>query len=304
MNILNKNDNSQEQYFQTNYESLWKAIIRPPREKYNESELGNKIFYYSNKKIIRTDYNILVTNRNIIKSSFFQITNSNEEKLSLPVIIYLHGNCSSRLEGLYLLPFLINLNINLFVYDFAGCGLSDGEYISLGFHEKNDLKIIINFLEKIPHVKKIGLWGHSMGAATSLIYAPLDNRIKCVCSDSSFSEFFELAKELAKKKINFPDVILNGVLKVLKNTIKNKNNMDISEINPLDGVKKINVPVFFVHAMKDQLINLEHCLKLYENCSVEEDKKFILICEGDHNSIRPKYIIEKICNFFNSYLNN
>ena len=302
--MITNNDISQSQNFKPNYESLWKAIIRPPKEKYNESELGNKTFYYQNKKIIRSDYNILVTKKNIIKSSFFQITNSNEEKLHLPLIIYLHGNCSSRLEGLYLLPFLIPYNINLFVYDFAGCGLSEGEFISLGFHEKNDLKIIINFLFKFPHVKKIGLWGHSMGAATSLMYTPLDNRIKCVCSDSSFSEFFVLAKELAKKKINFPDVILNGVLNVLKNTIKNKNNFDINEINPLNDVKKINVPVFFVHAMKDELINLEHSLKLYENCSVEDGKKFILICEGSHNSIRPKNVIEKICNFFNIYLNN
>ena len=302
MNI-NNNENKIENEFQNNYESLWKAIIRPPKEKYNESELGEKTFYYLNKKILRTDYNILVTRGNIIKSSFFQCLND-EEKISLPVVIYLHGNCSSRLEGLCLLPYLINENINLFVYDFAGCGLSDGEYISLGYHEKNDLKIIINFLEKFPHVKKIGLWGHSMGAATGIMYTPLDNRIKCLCSDSSFSEFSVLAKELAKKKIKLPDIILDGALKLLKITIKNKNDMDISEINPLDDVKKINVPIIFVHALNDNLIHLEHSLKLFENCPVNKEQKFILISEGGHNNMRPKFLIKKICRFFNIHLNN
>jgi hypothetical protein len=50
----------------------------------------------------------------------------------MPVLIYLHGNSSSRLEGLKIATELFRRNINLFVFDFAGCGLSEGDYISLG----------------------------------------------------------------------------------------------------------------------------------------------------------------------------
>ncbi len=77
----------------------------------------------------------------------------------MPVVIYLHGNSSSRLEGLKIATELLKRDINIFVFDFAGCGLSEGEYISLGWHEKSDLKIIIDFVERIPGVCKIGLWG-------------------------------------------------------------------------------------------------------------------------------------------------
>jgi len=34
------------------------------------------------------------------------------------------------------------------VFDFPGCGLSEGEYISLGYHERDDVKIVMDFLEK------------------------------------------------------------------------------------------------------------------------------------------------------------
>ena len=52
----------------------------------------------------------------------------------MPVVIYLHGNSSSRIEGLNVARELLKRNINLFVFDFAGSGLSEGEYISLGYH--------------------------------------------------------------------------------------------------------------------------------------------------------------------------
>ena len=77
----------------------------------------------------------------------------------MPVLIYLHGNSSSRLEGLKIATELFRRGINLFVFDFAGCGLSEGDYISLGWNEKEDLKIIVDFVQKLPGVSKIGLWG-------------------------------------------------------------------------------------------------------------------------------------------------
>jgi len=79
----------------------------------------------------------------------------------MPVVIYLHGNSSSRLEGLRMAPELMKRNINIFVFDFAGCGMSEGDYISLGWHEKDDLRIIVDFVEKLPGVSRIGIWGIS-----------------------------------------------------------------------------------------------------------------------------------------------
>jgi alpha/beta superfamily hydrolase len=61
----------------------------------------------------------------------------------MPCVIYLHGNASSRLEVLTYLKYLLPLNITVFAFDFTGSGNSDGKYISLGYHEREDLKIVI-----------------------------------------------------------------------------------------------------------------------------------------------------------------
>ena len=42
-------------------------------------------------------------------------------------------------------------------FDFSGCGISDGEYISLGIHESDDLEAVIKFLRNSGKVSDIGL---------------------------------------------------------------------------------------------------------------------------------------------------
>jgi len=75
----------------------------------------------------------------------------------MPCVIYLHGNASSRLEALPYLKYLLPLNITVFAFDFAGSGNSDGKYISLGYFEKDDLKVVIEYLRNTGRVSTIGL---------------------------------------------------------------------------------------------------------------------------------------------------
>ena len=75
----------------------------------------------------------------LLKCSHFEPIDDERVDQKLPVVIYMHGNCSSRLDCIQTLNFLLPLNITVFSFDFSGCGQSEGEYISLGWHEKDDL---------------------------------------------------------------------------------------------------------------------------------------------------------------------
>ena len=282
------------------YENLWKAIIRPPRDDYQPEELGNKMFYIMGKKYHRIDYDIVGENTNILKGSLIEPIDSDKSSNSMPVVIYLHGNSSSRVEGIRYVNDLLKRGINLFVFDFAGCGKSEGEYVSLGYNEAKDLRIIVNFLQKLPSVGKIGIWGRSMGASTGLIYAHTDPRISCVCLDSPFANFISLAKEVCNRQIKLPDAILNTAIILIKNTIIEKNGLDLTKLNPIEDAEKTYCPIFFIHALDDDLIQLEHSIELFEKCP-SKDKK-LNVCEGNHNTVRQNSVIDKICNFFQIYL--
>ena len=55
----------------------------------------------------------------------------------------MHGNAGNKLEGLGHFETLLPLGINLFSFDFSGCGCSEGEYVTLGWKEKDDLDVIV-----------------------------------------------------------------------------------------------------------------------------------------------------------------
>jgi len=220
----------------------------------------------------------------------------------MPVVIYLHGNSSSRLEGLRMAHILLKNDINLFIFDFAGSGISEGEYISLGYHEKDDIKTVIDFLERIPGVGKIGLWGRSMGAATTMLYAHNDKRIKAICMDSPFADFSKLAKELCLKQVSkLPGFLIDAAMSLVRSTVKKKNGLDIYKLKPINCAEKTTIPAFFIHALNDELINIEHSIELCEKYGGE---KSLNSCNGGHNSVRPREICDKIGEFFSKYLND
>ena len=83
------------------------------------------------------------SNQQLYCSLFKPISNNTDP---LPCIIYLHGNCSSRLEILPLLKYGLSEGYCMVGFDFSGCGLSEGEYVTLGYKESQDLETVIKNL--------------------------------------------------------------------------------------------------------------------------------------------------------------
>ena len=281
------------------YESIWKTIIRPPRDNYDPSVLGDNEDEYRGNIYTKTDYTILSKRGFLLQCSFYQLNITTRSSYIMPVIIYLHGNSSSRVEGAKMKYDFFKKGINLFVFDFAGCGHSEGEYISLGYHEQHDVRIVVNFVEKLPGVGSIGLWGRSMGAAVTLMYAVNDKRIRALCVDSTFAEFRVLARDLCCNYSSIPGFIVDTALMFVKRTVKNKNEFDFDEVKPVECAGGITIPGFFIHAMDDELIPLDHTIKVFEKY---EGNKSLNVVEGGHNSVRQKHIVEKAMKFFQKYL--
>lgn len=213
----------------------------------------------------------------------------------LPCVIYLHGNCSSRIEALPAVEVLLPSNITLFCFDFAGCGLSEGEYISLGWYEKDDVEEVVDFLRASGKVSTIGLWGRSMGAVTSLMHADRDPSIAGIVLDSPFSDLRVLAEELAKTHANLPKFVVSGTLSFVRKTIQSKAKFDINNLVPMNHVKSAFIPAFFVTGKEDTFILPHHTQDLYKNYSGDKN---LVIVEGDHNSPRPQFLLDSIAIFF------
>mmetsp|Transcript_19673 Transcript_19673/g.9136 ORF Transcript_19673/g.9136 Transcript_19673/m.9136 type:complete len:162 (+) Transcript_19673:1-486(+) len=155
----------------------------------------------------------------MLECSHFEPDDEERVTEKLPCVVYLHGNCSSRLEALPCVPVLLPSNITVFALDLAGSGLSEGEYISLGWYERDDVDLVVEHLRNSDRVNTIGLWGRSMGSVTSLLHGDRDPSIAGMVLDSPFTQLRTLAEELAKSYTKLPTFIISGAMSILKRTI-------------------------------------------------------------------------------------
>lgn len=241
----------------------------------------------------------------------FELPNKRRQKLqvswyrpqimpkALPCVVYLHGNSSSRLEAAEGIVPLLGAGIMLVCFDFAGSGLSDGEYISLGYFEKDDVDVVVTHLRDSKKVSMIGLWGRSMGAVTALMHADRDPSLAGICLDSPFKDLKELAKELVKNrsKIPLPESLVESTLDSIRDTIIERAQFDIFELSPIkNNVGKSYIPAYFISAKDDELIPPSHAKDL-SDAYVGLDKPYKLV-EGTHNSTREPFVQDSIIFFF------
>ncbi len=98
-----------------------------------------------------------------------------------------HGLFRSRREVLDRAAFFRQQGYDTLVVDFRRHGDSEGDKVSLGFHERQDLLGAAEFLRSQKPGRKVVLYGVSMGAAASLLAAAESTEIAAVIADSSFS---------------------------------------------------------------------------------------------------------------------
>jgi uncharacterized protein len=118
-------------------------------------------------------------------------------------ILLLHGWKDSVLErqnlrGLAAL--LASEGYRVVMPDLRGHGLSRGEYISFGLHERYDMKSLLDELEaRYPDGRAYGIIGHSYGGNVAMITAAIDERIHAAVLVSSPHDLREILPVSVKR---------------------------------------------------------------------------------------------------------
>ena len=221
----------------------------------------------------------------------------------IPVVIYMHGNSSARVEVLPQLSYLLSLGLAVFSFDFAGSGKSDGEYVSLGYYEREDLMCVIAHLRATNVVSTIALWGRSMGAATALMHGDRDPSIACMILDSSFADLTQLCEEMVEKGkdqgIHVPSFVVAMAIRMLQSSVKKQAGFNLKLISPISHADKCFIPALFVAGEHDDFINKRHSQQIYDRYAGDKN---LIVVEGDHNSPRPKFMFDSVSIFLQTCL--
>ena len=164
-----------------------------------------------------------------------------------PCIVVLHGNSSCRLGAFEIVGYALPSGFSVLALDFCGSGLSQGKYVSLGYHEKNDIATVVEFLWESGQVSNIVLWGRSMGAVASLLYAETDPKLSALVLDSPFASLPQLATELVVDgKLGVPKVAVSLVMRLIRRNIKKRAKFDMFKLKPIAKVNKYAACCCFV----------------------------------------------------------
>jgi pimeloyl-ACP methyl ester carboxylesterase len=246
-------------------------------------------------------------------------------------IVVCHGFMCSKFDVNFLRTTLFN-QYNVFMFDFRAHGecVDEGDCCTFGKNEALDVMGAVAYLRtlsEIAHLPIIG-YGFSMGAVAAIqaqskrpdlfkaliLDCPYDTS-KNVLQRSIdrlqltlFGYTFGLPGRSLLRKFAFNSYVQSAIKYLLK-TIAQLNtltvNTKIYPLNPVDSVKEITVPCFFIHCVHDEKISVDAAHQLFNNAA---GYKRLWITNGrrHYDSIfyNPEKYIYKVNVFINDLLTN
>eukprot|EP00963_Diacronema_lutheri_P014280 scaffold2859_cov349-Pavlova_lutheri.AAC.17 len=277
--------------------TLENCIVRPPRAQYETSDLlggENGRFRLKGQRYARKDFQVRNKDGHVLQCSHYRPEREPEEKL--PCVVYLHSNSGSRCCAVEAALVILPMRCTLLAFDFAGSGKSEGEFVTLGVREVEDVEVVVQHLRSNDMAKVIGLWGRSMGAVTCMLYAERDPSIAGMVVDSPFSRLTDLMVEICStQQMRLPKFMARLGVKMLKKSIKKRAKLNIATVDPLCKVGSSFVPVLFGHGQGDDFIPKHHSERLYDGYAGDKN---LIIFDGGHNSVRPFFFYDSVSIFF------
>ncbi|KAL4418794.1 hypothetical protein ABPG77_010203 [Micractinium sp. CCAP 211/92] len=276
------------------WDQLVDAVCRPPRDDaYTEADLvgGRRAsFRLYDRKYYRQDVTLTNSRGQKLQASHYRPCVVTSADGRLPVVVYCHCNSGSRRDAEEILYHMLPKGITVFALDFAGSGLSEGGYVTLGALEVDDLAAAVQYLREEGSSSSIGLWGRSMGAVTALLYSQKDPSVAGMVLDSPFSRLVDLMLELATdQQLRIPKPLVKVALAMLKRSVKKRAGFSVDKVAPLDTVANSFIPALFAHGKGDTFVHLHHSERLFQ--AYGGDKNFVTF-EGEHNSVRPDFFYD------------
>ena len=145
------------QQIRSGYQELVNAIIRPPRCRYKLSLLGPEFFTFCGASFFRKDFELRNSRGMRLVCSMWLPVPSERKSTALPCVIYMHGNSSGRVEAIGQLATVLSIGATMVAFDFSGSGHSDGDFVSLGYFERDDLQCVVEHIRNAGGTSLIAL---------------------------------------------------------------------------------------------------------------------------------------------------
>ncbi len=173
----------------------------------------------------------------------------------------------------------VKAGFHVLIFDLRGHGLSGGELLGLGWHERRDVRGAVNLLlARGFRPGRIGVHGGSYGAAVALLSAAAIPEVGAVVAYSAFADVRDLMDAEIKRKTGVPSRVTKLFLRPgIALVARLIYSLDFDAITPERAVPEIAPrPILFIHGSEDERIPVEHSHRLMAASNNANAEKWIL----------------------------
>ncbi len=177
-------------------------------------------------------------------------------------VIFCHGHGRNREHGMGFLPTLHELRLNVLAFDFRGHGDSAGHTATFGQREVQDVVAAEAYLRRRFPNKPIFIVGVSYGAAVALQALPQLTNVRGVWSEGCFSRLMPV---VTNQFSWVPSCLRDPLVSSYKVSAWLDCGLWGPDINPVEHLRDVDVPISFCHAVEDELVPFAEAEVLYNS---------------------------------------
>ena len=211
--------------------------------------------------------------------------------------ILVHGYTGSRKEMQSKAAIFHSWGYSVLTPDNRAHGRSDGRYIGMGWLDKDDIALWIDWIRKRNAEAEIVLLGVSMGGATVMMASGSNDRnVKAVIDDCGYTSVWDIFVDELHSLYHLPAF---PVLEMCRIMIRIKAGYDIKKASSLTEIRRSMMPMLFIHGSDDHFVRTEMAHRCYD--AKTEGYKELLIVEGAAHarseSLEPELYFKTIRKF-------
>ena len=197
-----------------------------------------------------------------------------------PGIVLSHGWARSRAELLPHANFLHRAGFAVLGFDYRHRGKSDGDAVTMGLRERDDLRAALDVLATRPEVDagRVGLLGMSMGSVVSILVAAADERVRALVTECPYGSRDAIMRRALRHYTRLP---LHPLAPFVTWMMGRRLGEPWAVPDAKDVAWEISPrPLFVIGDERDAVIGSDETERVFE--AALEPKRFWLIPGADH----------------------
>lgn len=211
-------------------------------------------------------------------------------------VIVVHGYKSNNLAMMSYGAKYYEKGYNVVLPDNRAHGKSKGDYIGMGWLDKDDISCWVDWILTRDEQAHIIVHGVSMGGATTMMLSG-DNieHVDGYIEDCGYTSVWDIFASELDKRFSLPTF---PILDISNYIAQMKAGYDFKDASSIEQVKKSQKPMLFIHGGKDDFVPTEMVYQVYEAAQCE--KELFIVDEAGHaesKDYNPEAYWNKVFNF-------